>query len=175
MILLEARPWKYLHMVEVSNQETDFQHQILTVWAVELEFAHDTWILLLSCCWISSQWAHCCHVWTIVSFAVNRCDWILENKAWNGTRPEARKDCSSPRCPSGQDHAELGNSREARQLRGVSPGGPVLCCVNGRNAIREPWSTTPGPVAQLWLGREHLETREFSFRREWLLWKKDVW
>lgn len=50
MILLEARPLKYLHMVEVSNQEMDPQHHILTVQAVELEFTHDTWILLHSCC-----------------------------------------------------------------------------------------------------------------------------
>lgn len=58
---------------------------------------------------------------------------------------------------------------------GVSPGDPTPCQVGGRNAVRVPWSTTPGYMAQVWLNWKHQEQEAFSIRREPALTEERSW
>lgn len=49
---------------------------------------------------------------------------------------------------------------------GASPGSPTPCQAGGRNAVRAPWSTAPGHMAQVWQNWEYQEQETFSIRKE---------
>ena len=118
-----------------------------------------------------------CWIWFPSGSIVTMCEPLLpflwtsvagswRTGSWKGASLAAVRDCLSPLDFMGWTMQSWMTASKPDSCPGVSPGDPTPGQVRGRNAVRVPWSTTPGYMAQVWLNWKHQEQETFSIRRE---------